>query len=288
MLNRKGFTLVELLVVIAIISLLISILAPSLNIAKDIAKQVVCASDMNSAGKGMLMYGAGNDDKYPPYRMRMSKGQPAFDPYTNIENTMWAGKVGDLNPVTLKQIYRGLGIMYGTKDIENPRYFYCPAQKFPWFAYDEYLINRRVTPNVTVEWGTIDNYSSMIRIGYLHNAWGKLYPNEGSGGQWDIAFRSFSQMEPDKALMIDHAIFPWCAAVHTATGIATPTFNIMHPDGHVESPRTTVGMIVMFSGAAAPMNGVGDICKSWGENPGTPENGPDDWNDLYTLLNEGL
>lgn len=43
-----GFTLIELLVVIAIISLLVSILLPSLRQAKEQAKTVVCKTDMRA------------------------------------------------------------------------------------------------------------------------------------------------------------------------------------------------------------------------------------------------
>ncbi len=48
--HRHGFTLIELLVVIAIISLLVSILLPSLNAAKELAKTAVCSSNMRSIG----------------------------------------------------------------------------------------------------------------------------------------------------------------------------------------------------------------------------------------------
>jgi prepilin-type N-terminal cleavage/methylation domain-containing protein len=55
----RGFTLIELLVVIAIIALLISILLPSLNKAKELAKNMICLSNLNAIGKACAMY-AGN------------------------------------------------------------------------------------------------------------------------------------------------------------------------------------------------------------------------------------
>jgi prepilin-type N-terminal cleavage/methylation domain-containing protein len=56
MTRLKGFTLIELLVVIAIISLLVSILLPSLNRAKALARNVLCANNLRSAGLTMQFY----------------------------------------------------------------------------------------------------------------------------------------------------------------------------------------------------------------------------------------
>ena len=62
---RGGFTLIELLVVVSIIALLISILLPSLQSAREQAKTVTCMSMQSSIGRGMATYLSDNNDWLP-------------------------------------------------------------------------------------------------------------------------------------------------------------------------------------------------------------------------------
>ncbi len=58
--HRIAFTLVEILVVVAIIALLVAILLPSLNKAKELARMTKCLSNMSQIGKAMGMYQSGH------------------------------------------------------------------------------------------------------------------------------------------------------------------------------------------------------------------------------------
>ena len=61
--THGGFTLIELLVVIAIIAILMAILMPALNSAREQGKRATCLSNLKNLTLAWIMYADDNDDK---------------------------------------------------------------------------------------------------------------------------------------------------------------------------------------------------------------------------------
>ena len=84
-----GFTLIELLVVIAIISLLVTMLLPSLHAAKDVAKLTICQANLYHIFLAANMYADDYDDWYPEFSQDgwgIARRQCwlGLDPYANV------------------------------------------------------------------------------------------------------------------------------------------------------------------------------------------------------------
>ena len=63
--RKRGFTLVELLVVIGIIAVLVGMLLPSLNRAREQARRIQCLSNIRQIAMGFLMYTGENKGWFP-------------------------------------------------------------------------------------------------------------------------------------------------------------------------------------------------------------------------------
>ena len=125
MYRKKAFTLIELLVVISIIALLISILMPALNKAREQAAGAVCLANQKTLALAWFMYKDENDSRlvagyihnsYEPYSW-------AFAPMD--ETGDYIGGQGD--NVTHEDRLRGLraGKLY--KYINNTDSYHCPG-----------------------------------------------------------------------------------------------------------------------------------------------------------------
>ncbi len=96
-----GFTLVELLVVIGIIAVLISMLLPALNKARDSAKRVQCASNQRQVAMAFFNYAARERGSLPPsYRQKpgVNWAYEAWALPILFEQKLLPYTVGDVQP----------------------------------------------------------------------------------------------------------------------------------------------------------------------------------------------
>jgi prepilin-type N-terminal cleavage/methylation domain-containing protein/prepilin-type processing-associated H-X9-DG protein len=131
-LTRYGFTLVELLVVIAIIGVLVALLLPAVQAAREAARRTTCTNNMKQMMLGVLNYES-TMKELPPAAQRLNVADAhsiglhvAIMPY--LEQTTITSAIGrETNAQKLDQILRNVGLPS----------FWCPSR--PQIDPEEYV-----------------------------------------------------------------------------------------------------------------------------------------------------
>ncbi|MHB1156153.1 MAG: DUF1559 family PulG-like putative transporter [Phycisphaerales bacterium] len=228
----KGFTLVELLVVVAIIALLIAILLPSLNKAREAGRSVVCMTHLKQIGQAILMY-AGDNNQTLPYAVTALPGTNAWLSYDDL-----------LNP------YLG-----GTLDLEKRKtdhyipmkmpVFLCPSDRLPpgWYMRRSYSLCRTNIYGVAFAAWTWDpsNPVKTVRLTEIAGPSDTMQASEWSNTFNNMGNGSGGVLDYPQQQMAGYTGSP--GAAYDTENLHGGLVNYLLVDGHVEllRPEKTVG-----------------------------------------------
>jgi prepilin-type N-terminal cleavage/methylation domain-containing protein len=165
---NAAFTLLELLIVIAVISLLVSLLVPTLGLARASARLTQCLSNVRQLGVAWALYAADYQDRV----------MPLAEPGVASADTYWWG-VHDLAAGRVDHTRGYLG-PYLADSLRERSIYECPSQ--PWGTYRAQGPTRTITstygyngyylsPPATPGWNLSIGHRPWLRLSQVSQPW---------------------------------------------------------------------------------------------------------------------
>ncbi|NBC11366.1 MAG: prepilin-type N-terminal cleavage/methylation domain-containing protein [Planctomycetes bacterium] len=225
---KSGFTLIELLVVISIIALLIALLLPALQGAKDAARLAVCASNMRQLGVGTTTYAVDHEGYLPGHDEIVpnpSWGQFPFYAYNGFGG------------------WRNLGLLYaqgrpndyrlsGYLTESNGQTYFCPSHEPPQLQASTYA----PWPTFDFPWWANEG---VIWTSYSYN----LRADNLSSPYWQAHERRYQKLQdlPAEEVVLADLFTEGEAGVAHNSPVG---FNTMQPDASVQFVQDSDGAIL--------------------------------------------
>jgi prepilin-type N-terminal cleavage/methylation domain-containing protein/prepilin-type processing-associated H-X9-DG protein len=138
--RTRAFTLVELLVVIGIIAVLVSILLPAINKAREAANRTKCAANLRSIGQMLATYAVANKDQVPLGMVVGLGGGHALNAisYWLARNAATEYDQDVFLTTGKKMRYTGLGLLIKSRVMTegSGEVFFCPSNTDVFYQFN--------------------------------------------------------------------------------------------------------------------------------------------------------